>query len=76
MSTSSSSTDREIDKYLDVSSGSGGSYENSSEGSFSSSRDRSSQDEHYSFGVPGFPLKDFQERQHKMASGTEASSSK
>ena len=41
--------------------GSDGSYESSSEGSFSSSSDSRSQDEHYSSRVPGFPLKDLQE---------------
>ena len=58
MSTSSGSTEREIDEYQDVSSRSGGSYESSSEGSFSSSSDSSSLDKHYSSGFPGFPLKE------------------
>ena len=30
----------------------------------------------YSSGVPGFPLKEFQEMQRRMASGAEASSSR
>ena len=41
--------------------GNSGSYKCSSEGSFSSSSDSRSQDEHYSSGIPGFPLKDLQE---------------
>ena len=48
MSRSSSSLEREIDEYQDVSSGSGGSYE-SIEGSTSGSGSSSS-DEHYSSG--------------------------
>ena len=75
MSTSSSSLEREIDEYQDVSPGSGGSsYESSSEGSTSNSSDSSSLDEHYSSRV-GFPLKDFQEMQRRMTSRAEASSS-
>ena len=54
---SSGSTEREINKYQEESSGSSGSYGNSSESSGSS--DSSSQDEHYLFGVPGSPLKEF-----------------
>ena len=42
MSASSGSTEREIDKYQDVSLGSGGSYESSSESSTNSSSDSSS----------------------------------
>ena len=76
MSTSSGSTEREIDKYQDVSPGSGGIYESSSGGSSSSSSDSSSLDKHYSSGIPGFPLKEFQEMQRRMASGVEASSSR
>ena len=53
--------EREIDEYQDVSFGNSGSYKCSSEGSFSSSSDSRSQDEHYSSRVPGFPLKDLQE---------------
>ena len=53
-----------------MSSGSSGNYESSN------SDDSSSQDEHYSFGVPGFPLKEFQEMQRRMASRVEASSSR
>ena len=67
--SSSSSIEREIDEYQDVSSGS---YE-SDEGSTSSS---SSSDEEYSSGVPGIPLEEFQEMQRRMASGTGASSSR
>ena len=55
MSRSSSSLEKEIDEYQDVSSGSGGSYE-CGEGSTSGS---SSSDEHYSSRVPGFSLKEF-----------------
>ena len=67
MSVSSGSTEREIDEYQDVSLGSGGSYESSSESSTNSSSDSSSRDEHYSSGVTGFPLKEFQEMQCRMA---------
>ena len=56
MSRSSSSLEREIDEYQDVSSGSGGSYK-SGEGSTSGSGSSSS-DEHYSSGVPGFSLEE------------------
>ena len=56
MSRSSSSLEREIDGYQDVSSRSGGSYA-SDEGSTSGSGSSSS-DEHYSSGVPGFSLKE------------------
>ena len=56
MSRSSSSLEREIDEYQDVSSGSGGSYE-SGEGSTSGSGSSSS-DEYYSFRVPGFSLEE------------------
>ena len=59
MSRSSSSPEKEIDEYQDVSSGSRGSYE-SGEGSTSgSSSSSSSSDEHYSSGVPGFSLEEF-----------------
>ena len=68
MSGSSSSLEREIDEYQDVSSGSGGSYK-SGEGSTSGSGSSSS-DEHYSSGVPGFSLEEFQEMQRRTASGT------
>ena len=74
MSRSSSSLEKEIDEYQDVSSGSGGSYE-SGEGSTSGSSSSSS-DEYYSSGVPGFSLEEFQEIQHRTASRTGASSSK
>ena len=59
MSSSSSSLQRAIDEYQDVSSGSGGSYE-SGEGSTSSSGSSSS-NEHYSSGVSSIPLEEFQE---------------
>ena len=52
MSASNSSLEREIDKYQDMSPGSG-------KGSTSNSSDSSSSDEHYLSRVPGFPLKDF-----------------
>ena len=58
MSSSSSSLEREIDKYQDMSSGNGGSYE-SGDGSTSNSSDSSSSNEHYLSRVPGFPLKEF-----------------
>ena len=58
MSSSSSSLEKAIDKYQDMSSGSGGSYE-SGEGSTSTSSSSSSSDEHYSFGVSGFYLDEF-----------------
>ena len=74
MSTSSGSTERAIDEYQDVSSGCSGSYESSSKSS--SSGDSSSQDEHYSSGVLGFPLKEFQEMQRRMAFRAKASSSR
>ena len=74
MSRSSSSLEKEIDEYQDVSSESGGSYE-SGEGSTSGSSSSSS-DEHYSSGVPGFSLEEFQDIQRRMASGTGASSSR
>ena len=54
--SSSSSLEREIDKYQDDFSGSEGSDE-SSEGSIACS---DSSDEHYSSGVPGIPLEEFQ----------------
>ena len=75
MSASSGSTKREINEYQDESSGSDNSYESSSKSNTSSS-DSSSQDEYYSSRVPGFPLKEFQEMQHMMASRAEASSSR
>ena len=74
MSASSGSIEREIDKYQDESPGSSGSYESSSESS--GSGNSSSQDEYYSFGVPGIPLKEFQEMQRGTTSGVEASSSR
>ena len=74
MSSSSSSLERAIDEYLDSSFGSGGSYE-SGEGSTSNSGS-SSLDEHYSSGVPGIPLEEFQEMQCRTASGAGTSSSR
>ena len=74
MSSSSSSLERAIDEYQDVSSGSGGSYE-SGEGSTSNSGSSSS-DEHYSPGVPGIPLEEFQEMQSRTTSGAGTSSSR
>ena len=53
--SSSSSLEKEIDKYQDESSGSESSGE-SSEGSMSCN---DSSDEHYSSGVPGIPLEEF-----------------
>ena len=69
--SSSSSLERAIDEYHDISSG--GSYE-SGEGTSSSSG--SSSDEHYSSRVPGIPLEEFQEMQCKMAFGARTSSSR
>ena len=69
--SSSSSIKREIDEYQDVSSRSEG-----SEDSIDSSSCNDSSDEHYSSGVPGISLKEFQELQRRMASGSRASSSK
>ena len=67
--SSSSSLKKEIDEYQDDYSGSEGSDE-SSEGSTSCS---DSSNEHYSSGVPGIPLDEFQELQRRMASGSGAS---
>ena len=72
MSSSSSSLEKEIDEYQDIYSGSEGNYE-SSENSTTSSN---SSNEHYSSRVLGIPLEEFQELQHRMASGSEVSSSK
>ena len=58
--SSSSSLEKEIDEYQDNTSDSG----ESSEGSTS----YNSSDEHYSCGVPGIPLGEFQELQRRMAS--------
>ena len=69
--SSSSSLEREIDEYQDDTSGSESSGK-SSEGSTS----YDSSDKHYSSGVPGIPLGEFQELQRRMASGSGASSSK
>ena len=74
MSGSSSNLEKEINEYKDVLSRSGGSYE-SGEGSTSGSSSSSS-DEHYSSGVPGFSLEEFQEIQRRMAFGMGSSSSR
>ena len=68
--SSSSSLEREIDEYQDGSSGS----EGSDESSVDSSSCSDSLDEHYSSGVPGIPIEEFQELQRRMASGSGASS--
>ena len=73
MSSPSDSIKREIDEYQDESNGSRG----DSSGSFESSSNSSSQDEHYLFGVPGIPLNVFQEEMQCRATfGAEASLSK
>ena len=61
MSSSSSSLERVIDKYQDVSSRIGGSYKSGEGGtsSSSSSSSSSSLDEYYSSGVPSIPLEEF-----------------
>ena len=60
MSSSSSSLERVIDKYQDVSSRIGGSYKSGEGGtSTSSSSSSSSLDEYYSSGVPSIPLEEF-----------------
>ena len=69
--SSSGSLEREIYEQQDDTSGSESSGE-SSEGSTS----YDSFDEHYSSGVLGIPLGEFQELQHRMASGFGANSSK
>ena len=66
--SSSSGLEREIDEYQDDTSDSGESRESST--SYDSS------DEHYSSGVPGIPLGEFQELQRRMASGSGANSSR
>ncbi|XP_065630206.1 serine/threonine-protein kinase RIPK-like [Quercus suber] len=68
--SSPSSTEREIDEYQDVSSGSFKSGEGST--SYSSS----SSDEHYSSEVPGISSEEFHEMQRRTASRAGASSSK
>ena len=68
MSLSNSSLEREIDEYQDVSFGSEGSYK-SSESSTASSE---SSDEHYSSGVPGIPLEEFEELQRRKASASDS----
>ena len=70
--SSSSSLEKEIDEYQNDYSGSESSGE-SNEGSTSYS---DSSDEHYSSGVPGIPLEEFQELQCRMAYGSRASSSR
>ena len=54
--SSSSSLKKEIDEYQDDYSGS----ESSGEGSEGSTSYSDSSDEHYSSGVPGIPLEEFQ----------------
>ena len=75
MPSSSSSLERAIDEYQDVSFENGGSYK-SGEGGISSSSSSSSSNEHYSSGVPSIPLEEFQEMQRRMASGAGASLSR
>ena len=75
MPSSSTSLGREINEYQDVSSRSGGSYE-SGKSSTSSSSSSSTLDEHYLSKVPGILLEEFQEMQHRMASGAGTSSSR
>ena len=58
MSSSSSSLERAIDEYQDVSSRSGGSYEN---GEGNTSTSGSSSNEHYSSRIPSIPIEEFQE---------------
>ena len=70
----SSSIEREINEYQDVSSGSEGSED--SVNSVDSLSCNDSSNEHYSSGVPSIPLKEFQELQRRMASGSGASSSR
>ena len=55
MSSSSSSLEKEIDEYQDVSSGNEGSYESSE----SSTTNGNSSDEHYSSRVPSIPFEEF-----------------
>ena len=59
MSSSSSSLERAIDKYQDVSSRIGGSYKSGEGGTSSSSSSSSSLDEYYSSRVPSIPLEEF-----------------
>ena len=66
--SSSSSLEKEIDEYQDGSS--------RSKGSVDSSSCSDSSDEHYSSGVPGIPLEEFQEQRCRAASGFGASSSR
>ena len=61
MSSSSSSLEKAIDEYLDISSGSGDSYESGEGSTSSSSSSSSSSNKHYSSRVPGIPLEEFQE---------------
>jgi len=76
MSASSSSLEREIDEYQDVSSRNGGNSYESSKGGIIYSSDSSSLDEYYLSRVLGFPLKDFQEMQRRMTFEVEASLSR
>ena len=70
--SSSNSLEKEIDEYQDDSSRSEGSDESTID--ISSCSDSS--DEHYSSGVLGIPLEEFQELQRRMASGSGANSSR
>ena len=70
--SSSSSLEKEIDEYQDDSSGS----ESSGESSKGSTSYNDSSNEHYSSGVPGILLGEFQELQCRMTSGSGASSSR
>ena len=72
MSSSSSSLEKEIDEYQDVSSRNEDSYE-SSENSTASSK---SSDEHYSSRAPSIPLEEFQELKRRKTSTSRASSSR
>ena len=69
MSSSSSSLEKEIDEYQDVSFG-------SYEGSESSAANSNSSKEYYSSGFLGIPLEEFWELQRRVASRSGASSSR
>ena len=57
MSSSSSSQEKAINKYQDMSSRSRGSYKSGKGSTSNTSSSSSSSDEHYSSGVPSFSLK-------------------
>ena len=67
--SSSSSLEKEIDEYQYNTSGSESSGESSQGSTF-----YDSSDEHYSSGVPGIPLGEFQELQRRMARSEEHTS--